>query len=110
MTPADEATVRAVELWPGAGALVTQGPSPARGTGAPGHLISIMMSLESSPAIHGVTARPVLTAAVLLTALAVSPVWTLLLALDREHHQTLYSERGHNIRCSGDTLTLPWPP
>ena len=84
VTPADEAAVWAVELWPGAGALVTQGPSPARGTGAPGHLISIMMSLESSPAIHGVTARPVVTAAVVLTALAVSPIWTLLLALDRE--------------------------
>ena len=77
VTPADQAAVRAVELGPGAVTLVTPGTSPARGTRA--------------PAIHGVTARPVLTAAVLLTALAVSPVWTLLLTLNRENIIRLYT-------------------
>ena len=35
VTPADEATVRAIQLRPGAGSLVTPGTSPARGTRAP---------------------------------------------------------------------------
>ena len=40
VTSADEATVRAIELRPGADALVTQRTSPARGTGAPGNMRS----------------------------------------------------------------------
>ena len=91
VTPADEATVRAIQLWPGAGSLVTPGTSPARGTRAPAQGSHDDISIRDkrgggSPSIHGVTARPVLTAAVLLTSLAVSPVWTLLLALNREHY------------------------
>ena len=97
VTSTDEATVRAVELRPGADALVTQRTSPARGTGAPGNMrsLEVIRSLEvtreASPAIHWVTASPVLTAAVLLTALPISPVWTLLLTLNRENIIRLYT-------------------
>ena len=90
VTPADQAAVRAVELGPGAVTLVTPGTSPARGTRAPAdNDISIFERKgrggEGSPSIHRVAARSVLTATVLLTALAVSPVWTLLLTLNREN-------------------------